>query len=137
MKILLTAILLFACAAPVAAQTHPCDTTPAGPFVIKTGQAPAVGWCHPGASGFTVAADAGAAVDVSPTVSAPNASGLKYFEVRWSSGFQKGAHTFTVVAYNIDPTFGGRVAGPGVTVPFDVSDPIAAPVAPSRGRVIP
>ena len=119
------------------AQTHPCDSTPAGPFIIKTGQAPLVAWCHPGATGFTVQADAGPVIDVTPTIGAPNTAGLRYHEVRWTSGFQKGPHTVTVQAYIVDPVFGGRVTGPSTTVPFDVADPATPPVAPTRGRVLP
>lgn len=122
---------------PVSAQTHPCDAAPTGPFVVKTGQAPLVGWCHPGASGFTLAADGAVAVDVMPAATGPNAAGLKYYEVRWSAGFQKGAHTFMATPYNLDPNFGGRVAGSPLSIPFAADDPVLAPVVPSRGRVLP
>jgi hypothetical protein len=84
------------------AQAHPCDSTPAGPWVVKSAQRPVIGWCQAGEhDGFQVSAD-GALFDIGKPVPAVAGAGIRgiYYAWAWPTGVAKGtAHTFGVRAY--------------------------------------
>lgn len=95
-------VLLCLVTAPISAgAVHPCDTQPSGPWVLRTGKAPAVAWCQTGSyDGFLVSVD-GAVTNIGKPAPAASGVGLfgTYYAVGWPSGVGKGTHTFTVRAY--------------------------------------
>lgn len=114
-RTLVAVALLMGTLSPLGA-AHPCDIQPVGPWVVRTGKAPIVGWCQAGDhDGFIVSVD-GALTDIHKPAPAVSGVGIygTYYAVSWPSGVGKGTHTFGVRAY----TANGGMQGPQAVLVF-------------------
>jgi hypothetical protein len=94
---------------------HPCDVAPSGPWIVRTGRGPVLGWCQAGThTGFLVSVD-GVVFDLrlQPAVSGTGLLGT-YYTWSWPGSMQKGSHVFSIRAY----TNNSGTPGPAASLTF-------------------
>jgi hypothetical protein len=101
-RFLLAVCVVIGGASVLLAQAHPCDTLPAGPWIVKSARQPVIGWCQAGEyEGFQVSVD-GALTDIGKPAPAVEGEGVHgvYYVWTWPTGVAKNStHTFGIRSY--------------------------------------